>query len=465
MNKKPTGLFILILLLTLFTLILNLPKELPLSFRIPKLPFLNKEIVVQQKIALNPSFYLGPYRVNLVFPFKKGLDLEGGTSVTLKADMQGIAKDQRDNALNSAKTVIEKRINYFGVSEPVVQTARVGQDYRIIAEIPGVTDVNQAIALIGKTAKLTFWEEVASTSAQVASPSAIPFGITQIYGSNARETGLSGSELKQANVTFSQNTGKPEVQLTFTPAGTKKFAEITQRNIGKIVAIVLDNNIVSAPRVNEAILNGNAVISGDFTTDQAKSLQVQLNAGALPVPLTVMEQYAIGATLGNISLQKSLFAGILGFIIIAIFMIVLYGGLGIIAVMALIIYTLLVLTFFRNGFFFFPPVTLTLAGIAGFILSIGIAVDANILIFERIHEEERMGKSRKAALELGFSRAWPSIRDSNIASVITSLVLIMFGSSIVRGFAVTLLIGVLISMFSAIVVTRTFLKMFYHARI
>ncbi|HEX8931896.1 MAG TPA: protein translocase subunit SecD [Patescibacteria group bacterium] len=403
------------------------------------------------------------------FAFRRGLDLEGGTSVTLRADMQNIPDTQKDSALDSAKTVIERRINLFGVSEPTVQTAKVNNDYRIIVEIPGVTDVNEAVKLVGKTAKLTFWEGASNPNQasgsgilslndamKIAATTKKPLGIVQLLGADAKQTELTGTDLKLAAVTFDSQTGKPEVSLTFTTDGGKKFADITKRNVGKILAIALDDQLVEAPRVNEAIYGGNAVITGTFTTDQAKMLQIQLNAGALPVSLSVLEQHAVGATLGQESLQKSLIAGVLGFLVIVLFMIVLYGRLGVIASMALTLYALIVLTLFR-----LIPVTLTLAGIAGFILSIGIAVDANILIFERMKEELRLGKSRQMAIDNGFARAWLSIRDSNIASLITSSVLYYFGTGIIRGFAFTLALGVLVSMFSAIFVTRTLLRIFY----
>ena len=283
-----------------------------------------------------------------------------------------------------------------------------------------------------------------------------PLGVTQSVGVNPKETNLSGSDLKQAAVTFNSNSGQPQVQLTFSAAGAKKFADITSRNVGKIVAIALDQQVIEAPRVQQPIVGGNAVITGNFTTDTANSLAIQLNAGALPVSLSVLQQKATGATLGQSSLQASLVAGMMGFLVIIIFMIVLYGRLGVIASTALVIYSLLVLSLFR-----LIPVTLTLAGIAGFILSVGIAVDANILIFERMKEELRRGRSMVAAIDLGFARAWPSIRDSNISSLITSTVLFYFGTGVVRGFAVTLALGILVSMFSAIFVTRTFLQVFY----
>jgi preprotein translocase subunit SecD len=459
MRRQSRWLLFFIIFVTLLAVLINIPREFTLSFKTPKLPILNKEISFEKKfVGFNPNFFLGPIHIQRDLSFRKGLDLEGGTSITLGADMSKVPQADRNDALESAKNVIEKRVNFFGVSEPVIQTAKRNNDYRIIVEIPGVTDVNQAVRLIGSTAKLTFWEEGASESAELtASPSAnLPFGITQFLGPNPKETNLTGSDLQQTSVTFDPNTGRPQVQLVFNTEGTTKFRDITSRNVGKIVAIVLDNQIIEAPRVNEAITGGSAVISGEFTAEQAKALRAQLVGGALPVPLTVLEQQAVGATLGTESLHKSLLAGVLGFVVIVVFMTVLYGRLGIIASLALSVYTLIVLAIFR-----LIPVTLTLAGIAGLILSIGIAVDANILIFERMREEMRRGKSKDIALELGFARAWTSIRDSNIASLITSAILYYFGTGMVRGFALTLVIGVIISMFSAITVTRTLLRYLY----
>lgn len=461
MRKHSKALLVFIIFLTLITLLINIPPVINLKFETPTIPVINQKISINQKVnGFNPNFFIGPFHFQKDFSFKKGLDLEGGTSITLRANMGEVKPENRDAALESAKDVIERRINFFGVSEPIVQTAKTQKDYRVIVEIPGVTDVNQALNLIGTTAKLSFWEEGASGSAQL-SPSAtsaagMPFGMTQLLGPDAKKTNLSGEDLQSSNVSFDPQTGKPQVQLVFTPEGTKKFAIITRRNVGKIVAIALDNTVIEAPRVNEPITGGSAVISGAFTTEQAKALRIQLNAGALPVSLSVLEQHAIGATLGQESLDKSLFAGFIGFIVIVIFMTVLYGRLGVIASLALVVYTLIVLTLFR-----LIPVTLTLAGIAGFILSIGIAVDANILIFDRTIEEIRRGRSRDTALKIGFQRAWSSIRDSNMASIITSILLYIFGNGMVKGFAITLFIGVIVSMFSAITVTQTFLNIFY----
>ncbi len=449
-------------ILTLLAIIINATVPVTLNFSLPN-PVNFKSVPVHYAY---PGIPVIQKARNLAF--RLGLDLQGGSSITFKADMKDVPESERDSALDSAKTVIEKRINFFGVSEPVVQTEKLGNEYRILVEIPGVTDVNQAVNLVGKTAKLTFWEGsgttlTASQSAQIATQSAMqdlqagrPIGVTEAVGGNAKKTDLSGNDLKNAAVTFNTNSGTPQVQLTFTSEGAKKFADITSRNVNKIVAIALDQQVIEAPRVQQPIVGGNAVITGNFTTDLANNLAIQLNAGALPISLSVLQQQAIGATLGQTSLQASFIAGILGFLVIIIFMVVLYGRLGVIASVALTIYSLLVLSLFR-----LIPVTLTLAGIAGFILSVGIAVDANILIFERMKEELRRGRTMVAAIDLGFARAWPSIRDSNISSLITSAVLFYFGTGVVRGFAVTLALGILVSMFSAIFVTRTFLQVFY----
>jgi preprotein translocase subunit SecD len=267
--------------------------------------------------------------------------------------------------------------------------------------------------------------------------------------------------LSSSAVTFDPKTGSPVVQLTFNSTGKKKFGEITQRNIQKPVAIVLDNLIITAPNVNEAILTGDAVISGGFTQEQAKALSTQLNAGALPVKLSVLEQHVVGPTLGLESLHKSLIAGVIGFITIVVFMVFLYGRLGVIASVALFMYTLFNLAVFKLSSLTPYGITLTLAGIAGLILSIGMAVDANILIFERVKEELRLGKSKSSAINLGFTHAWMSIRDSNVSTLITCVILYSFGTGIIRGFALVLAIGVIISMFSAITVTRTMLRVIY----
>ncbi len=390
------------------------------------------------------------------YPIKLGLDLQGGTELELQTDMSKIAPQDRDDALESARQVIERRVNAFGVSESLVQSSKVGGDRRILVDLPGVKDASAAANLVGKTAQLEFRELTASASAE-ASQSAF------ITLDNTQPTGLTGADLQKATVTFNSSGSSvgPQVQLQFNSEGAKKFGDITGRNVGKPLPIFLDSQVIEAPTVQQQILGGNAVITGNFTSDTAKTLAIQLNAGALPVPIHILSQRTISATLGQLSVQKSLVAGIIGLSIVIIYMALYYGFLGLIADLALMIYTLLVMAIFKTGLFILPPVTLTLAGIAGFVLSVGMAVDANILIFERMKEERRWGRDSKRALELGFTRAWSSIRDSNISSLITAFILYYFGTGIVKGFAITLAIGVLVSMFTAVVVTRTFLRFIF----
>jgi preprotein translocase subunit SecD len=429
--------FILIFVLLSTYLVLP-PINVPESWIIPK---------------INYTVY--PQRFIHNFPLKLGLDLQGGTQLVLETDMSGIAQEDKDQALESSKEVIERRVNLFGVSEALVQTSKVGDSRRVLVDLPGIKDIDQAQELVGKTAQLEF-RELAPTPPD-ASPAAF------ISKETTLPTGISGVDLKKSQVTFSQGGGTSqgaEVSIEFSPEGATKFAEVTKRNVGKPLAIFLDDVPVSAPMVNSEIIGGNAVISGNFTPEDAKTLSTQLNAGALPVPIKIIEQRSIGATLGQESINKSIVAGIIGLITVMVYMALYYGFLGMIANLALIIYALFSLAIFKTGLFVIPPVTLTLAGIAGFILSIGMAVDANILIFERMKEERRWGKSTKQALELGFSRAWSSIRDSNSSSLITATILYFMGTGPVKGFAVTLAVGVLVSMFTAITITRTILRLF-----
>ncbi|OGC92970.1 protein-export membrane protein SecD [Candidatus Amesbacteria bacterium RIFCSPHIGHO2_02_FULL_47_9] len=377
--------------------------------------------------------------------FHLGLDLQGGTHLVYEADTSKVDSADRDSAIKATADNLERRINLLGVSESLVQTSQVGAVSRLIVELPGVKDINQAINTLGATAQLEFRETKSAT------PSA---------ESDFIPTNLTGADLKIAQVQFggssSQISGQPAVAIQFTPDGAKKFSEITSRNIGRPLAIFLDNNLVSAPIVQQEISAGQAIISGSFTVDSAKNLAIQLNAGALPLPIKIVEQKNIGATLGQESILKSLIAGIIGLILIWLFMIANYGFKGLLANFALLIYILISLSLFK-----LVPVTLTLAGIAGFILSIGMAVDANILIFERMKEELRWGRPVHAAMELGFHRAWNSIRDSNVSSLLTASILFWFGSGPIRGFAVTLILGILVSLFTSITVTRRLLRLFF----
>lgn len=370
------------------------------------------------------------------FKIKEGLDLQGGTHIVYSADLSKIEGDKKEEAMDSLRKVIENRINAFGVSEPVIQTTKLGSEDRLVVELPGVQNVQEAMDLIGKTAELEFKE------GNTVDPTAMPQGF-----------GLTGKDLRKATQTFDQNTNQPTVSIEFTDEGAKKFEEATARNVGKPIYIFLDGQILSYPKVNEKIAGGKAVITGQFDIKEAKNLAIQLNAGALPVPVKIIEQRTVGATLGQEAIKKSLFAGIVGVVLVMIFMAFYYRLPGIMADVALILYTIFVLALFK-----IIGITLTLSGVAAFILSIGMAVDANVLIFERMKEELKGGKSLTSSLETGFKRAWTSIRDSNIASIITASVLFLFGSGIIKGFAVVLIIGVLTSMFTAVNVTKTLMR-------
>ncbi len=378
-------------------------------------------------------------------PFKLGLDLSGGSRLTYEADVSHLQPADVTDAMSSLREVIDRRVNVFGVSEPIVQTessALSGTVHnRLIVELPGVTDVKQATAMIAATPQLEFQvlKPGVSTSSDATSTDFI-------------STGLTGRYLKKAQVTFNQNSLTPTISIEFNSDGAKLFDQITKDNVGKPVAILLDNQIISAPNVREEIRDGKAEISGQFTVEEAKNLVRDLNLGALPVPIKLVSTEIVGATLGNEATQKGIEAGLIGLALIAIFMLLMYRLPGLVSIIALSIYVMLMLAIFK-----LLPVTLTAAGMAGFILSIGIAVDANVLIFERLKEEMAKGKSLHDSVAEGFSRAWLSIRDSNLSSIISGAVLFWFGTSLIKGFALTLVLGIIVSMFTAVVVTRTFL--------
>lgn len=390
-------------------------------------------------------------------PFKLGLDLRGGTHLIYEADLSQIGVGKPEEAMGGVRDVIERRVNLFGVTEPVVQTEKIGDHYRLIVELAGVKDVNEAIEMIGETPSLDFREarsEDQTNNILVAQKAGDSVALSEdpYFGS---PTELTGKYLTKSQVEFDSNTGKPGISLEFNGDGATLFEQITGRNVGKRLAIYLDGAPISAPVVQEAISGGKARITGNFTIAEAKTMVQRLNAGALPVPIKLINQQTVGASLGETSLRQSLKAGLIGLLVVALFMIGWYRLPGVVSVVALLIYALVVLAIFK-----LIPVTLTLAGIAGFILSIGMAVDANILIFERTKEELKAGKSLARAVEEGFKRAWTSIRDSNVSSLITCVILFWLGTSVIKGFALTLAIGILISMFSAITVTRTFLLWF-----
>ncbi|MDO8424242.1 MAG: protein translocase subunit SecD [bacterium] len=383
------------------------------------------------------------------FPFRFGLDLIGGTELVYKADTSKV--EDVGGAMETLKEVIERRVNIFGVSEPLIQTESAGlisgnREERLIVELPGVKDLDKAIALIGETPVLDFrlarpdFQEIITNNPEASLEALfIP-------------TELTGRYLSRARVEFDPNTGTPLVGLQFNDEGRELFATLTREHKGEVLAIILDGGILSAPVIQDEIRDGNAQITGTFTPEEAKELVRNLNYGALPVPIALSTSQTIGASLGEAALQAGIYAGLIGFAALSIFLILWYRLPGLVSVVALVSYIIVSLTLFK-----LIPVTLTAAGMAGFILSIGMAVDANVLIFERSKEELKKGKSIYDALHEGFHRAWLSIRDSNISSIITAAVLFWLGTSAVKGFALTLGVGVLVSMFTAITVSRTFL--------
>jgi protein-export membrane protein SecD len=413
-------------------------------------------------------------------PYVLGLDLQGGVQLVYQADLSGV--EDPSGAMSGLRDVIERRVNMFGVSEPVVQIQ--GQD-RLLVELPGVTDVQQAIQMIGQTPYLEFDEERTPEETQQILDKIKEIQDVQNNGGDItsvdnwqlalqnpyfKPTELTGKYLQKATVVFDQTTYKAQIQLKFDSEGAKIFEDVTGRNIQKPLAIFLDGTSIIdtngdgkidgqdlyAPTVQNKITGGTAVITGDISTQTANTIASRLNSGALPVKIGApISQETVGPTLGSASLEKSLVAGLYGLLAVVIFMIVFYRFPGLLASIALVIYVGLVLSLFK-----LIPVTLTLAGIGGFILSIGMAVDANILIFARMKEEIKAGRGLSSAIDEGFKRAWPSIRDSNFNSLIVCAILFFVATSFIKGFAFTLALGIIVSLFSAIFITRIFLQVF-----
>ncbi|MBN1779445.1 MAG: protein translocase subunit SecD [Candidatus Buchananbacteria bacterium] len=517
-----------------------------------------------------PSFFRAVPIHNPNLPFHLGLDLQGGTHLVYETDLSKVEPGDQASAVEGVRDVIERRVNAFGVAEPLIQTSQVGDNWRIIVELAGVKDVDQAIKMIGETPLLEFKEvnpnpqttltddqrkaiddynAQAKTQAQdilnqalrpnadfaalakqysqdpgsavnggdlglVSRGQFVPefdkacfddlkvgqisktlvesqFGYHIVKKNSEQGSGdayqadcshiliqiktaadyldpnsqwmnteLTGAYLKKSQVQFTGQTQAPEVALEFNGEGAKLFEDITRRNVGKPVAIFLDGQSISTPTVQDVITGGKAVINGNFNVQEAKLLAQRLNAGALPVPINLIAQETIGSSLGRDSLQKSLTAGAIGLVIVILFMIFFYRLPGIVAALTLFSYGILVMFVFK-----LIPVTLSLAGIAGFILSIGMAVDANVLVFERIKEELKAGKTLEVAIKEGFKRAWPSIFDGNVSTLITCLILISFTTSLVKGFAVTLTIGIIVSIFSAMVISKVILQLLIRAKI
>ncbi len=494
-----------------------------------------------------------------------GLDLQGGIHLEYKADTSNIDSSKKADALQGAQDVIERRINAFGVGEPLIQTSHYGSNDYIIVELPGIKDIEEAKNKIQDTPFLEFKEESGDVQSSqgkggdlgfVKKGAFVPEFDAVLFSGNLKKgevypqlvetqfgwhiikfieskgegdnlevhaahilfakqqvdenapqemvddinnqsktkaedilkkallgedfaklanensqdpgnqpqqqyvsTGLTGKNLKSSSVTFAnQGLTEPQVSIKFDAEGTKLFAELTKKNLNKTIAIYLDGQPISAPRVQSEITSGEAVITGNFGLDEAKQLAQRLNEGALPIPLTLDGQESIDSVLGAESLRKSLFAGIIGLIAVMVFMIIYYRFLGLIASLALVTYTAFMVSIIKLSAYSPWQITLTLSGIAGIILSIGMAVDANILIFERTKEEIRRGRNISSAIEEGFRRAWTSIRDGNLSTIITSLILIFFGTGFIKGFAITLILGVLVSLFTAIVIVRTTLR-------
>ena len=384
------------------------------------------------------------------YRFKLGLDLAGGTELVYKADMSQTAESERSDALSALQGVIERRVNLFGVAEPLVQTEQVSAlsgitEDRLIVDLPGVTDIKAAVAALGETPTLEFRLATTSTSSGQATSS-----VTFI------STGLTGRYLASAALQFGSGAtaglATPQVILNFDSDGAKLFEKITTENVGQMLAIFLDGQPISTPIIQEPIPGGQANISGNFTPTEARDLVRNLNFGALPVPIELQSSSAVGPTLGAAAISAGVMAGVIGFAIVALFMILWYRLPGVIAAIALVEYVAFMLAVIKM-----IPVTLTASGIAALIISVGMAVDANVLIFERTKEELREGKNPREAVHIGFSRAWPAIRDGHLTMIISGVILFWLGTSIVQGFALVFVLGVLASFISAVSLSRVFL--------
>jgi len=411
----------------------------------------------------HPGIHIGDFHKEIETHL--GLDLVGGVQALLEADLPDDVVISQEN-MQTARGIIEDRVNGLGVSEAVVQIAG---DRRILVELPGEQDPEQALATVKETALLEFvdfgdlsvqeasllYNAKIQTDYQTSTDNADLS--TSSPDNPVFHTVITGASIKQVGVT-TDGIGNPRVIFELTPEGSIIFSEFTSANIGSMLAIVLDKEVISTPRIDDAITGGQGSISGNFTIDSANELAIQLRYGSLPIPLKVVQTQTIGPTLGEDSLNRSLVAGIIGMAVVMVFMALYYRLPGLIADLALLMYALITFAIYR-----WIPITLTLPGIAGFILTFGVAVDANVLIFERMKEELRKGRTIQQAISLGWERAWPSIRDSNLSTLITSAILFWFGSSfgasIVKGFSLTLAIGVLVSLFTAVTATRTFLHL------
>lgn len=434
---------ILIILFSLLAIIVALPGKINLF----GLEFAKQPLVIN----------LGNINIVRDFELKLGLDLVGGSHFAYEAKTDNLGEKEKEKALSGLEEVISQRINLFGVSEANIQRARFEGKDRIIVELPGVTDPSSAKELIGRTAQLIFAriEELPETANEATDEGQLAPREALV------PTELTGADVADASVVFSQVDGSPGVGIEFTKDGAQKFEKLTEENVGKAIPILLDNQVISAPIVQEKISGGNAQITGGFDLDTAKQMAIQINAGALPVEVELIEERTIGPTLGQESVEKSIQAGAIGLVAVMVFMVLMYGRLGIVADIGLVLFGVYTLAIYK-----LVPVVLTLPGIAGFILSIGMAVDSNILIFERYREERAKDASVAFALETAFGRAWDSIRDANIATLFTAFILanpfgwsFLHTSGPVRGFALTLALGIVISMFTGVFLSRNLLRL------
>lgn len=414
-----------------------------------------------------------PVPTQLQKPFRLGLDLQGGAHLLYEADLSQIKKEDRDSAMEGLRDVIERRVNPTGTKEPMVQVETGGGQYRLVADLAGVYDTKQAIEDIGKVPTLDFREEMPTEQKQQIinnlPESQIQGLIQNVKGETGQDitkdqlgqylplysqTDLTGKYLKTAKMEFDSTTYKPQVALEFDAEGAKLFQELTKKNVGKRLAIYIDNQLISSPTVQEEITGGKAQITGEFTVEEAKSLARNLSAGALPAPIKLISQETIGPSLGKASVEKSINAGIVGFILVVAFMVIFYKFSGVLSDVSLLFYAVLLLTLFKLF-----SITLTLSGAAAFILSLGMAVDANVLVFERLKEELKAEIDFDVAVDHAFSRAWPAVRDGHLTTLITCMIL-MLSPGFVRGFAIVLALGNLCSMFSSMVITKMFVRAF-----
>lgn len=399
------------------------------------------------------SIALGYWLYNNRTEFTLGLDLAGGSAITYSIDTSKVSEGENVNdAVNALRDVVERRIDVFGVKEPTIVTSfsRLSNEHRLVVELPGVTNVDEAARIIGDTPVLEF--KVLSPEGKFKYNSTTTTNGEKVSEADYIQSGLTGALLVKSRLMFDQRTNQPIVELNWNSEGRDLFAKITKENLNFPIAIFLDGTPISSPVVQTEITDGKAIISGQFKVEDAKTLVGRLNQGALPLPMTLSAKSVVDARLGGDAVQAGIKSAVVGFLMIVIFMIFIYRLPGIIASLALSMYVIIMLTLFK-----IVPVTLTASGLAGFIISIGLAVDANVLTFERMKEELRSGKGFQDAIRIGFDRAWTSIRDSHIAAILVSIILFWLGTSIVKGFAFTFFLGAVVSLISAQIFTRIFL--------